>query len=898
MNEIIDACKRGDADKFKQLFSQVVDHKQLLGSRDKNGWMLIHSAAEGGSMEIVSIILEKGGIEQVTAESRPDRNTPINISLLSGKLSAPMIASLLLDKLRELEAAPRRNREGNYPIHYACKAGYLELIKSLQDSFPETMYADNAKGKSPLSFAVWEGHREAVSILLDRTSGTPSQFGDFSSLFETANSMQLDPAVDVFILGDNRCGKSSLIKSIQGESRYDRFWGVSYNTPDVPSNEIGLVPTDFTSKKFGRVIFQDLASGANFLNMDLFQTQEDVERALFFIVIDSRPEKKEMESRLEFWLNVIHRQCSKVSQGTTTHPNVIIVSSFYDYIRSFRNANDVRLRQVFRKVASANRKLISGMNIIDYQSLNCRRAQSPAMDSIRHSLKRSCRQLRPDLHPVNSRSYILSNILAEMEQEEDDSTVPMISLGDLSQKIEEKSAVSAMCLHSLVPSDIPQLLQICQALESRKRVLLLRNGPHTFDEDISVVYGQHKIAGLIDEAFRGLKEQQQTPEYEEGRPAIPNVAFVEKQEFQHLLADRLSVSVDVVDKLLEYFKMYNLSDQDEIANHLFDQPHYFFPTFLPKKNPEEEEWVMEDLVSGFAWTFKPASNQHYRYFMPTFMNSLLINLFELCASTSIDFDYRTLWQGGINFRQKDKIEICVSISSRAITLNMRYQASYEISSLHLRNKLLHQIRVQKEKHQRDIETEEFIIPKDGAKFPVGSPSSPKRQILVRELKQSISVSSLSLASSLAFGLQSSTSSLQLTRKSSSVGSLETPALPFFEPCSLLCQLDTTSRQHLIFNDHAEEELSDPFLYELQKCFGPDCYNSIEDYFNLPPLASSVAGFTPHPPSSPPLMGVAPHQRSGSLSLNCNTYGKLVKALDSISIFSTTSFLAELQVSMK
>ncbi len=938
MNKLFNTCRSGNADEFKRLFSEQDNLKHTLEKEDRNGKKLIHLAAEGGSEEIISIILDQGGARQATLESYSDNDTPLNIALMNGKIPA---AYLIFEKLKELGATPRRNRQGNYPLHYACRVGNLQLIQTLSETYPDTVYATNGKGHTPLSFAVWEGNVDAVRILLGRNLGSPElKFPDFNTILPafSTGERQLEPPIDIFVFGDNQCGKSSLIKSIQAESHYEKFWGLTNNTSDIDAHKIGLIPTDFTAKRYGRVIFHDLASGTKHLNMQLVHSPEDLERALFIVVIDCRPEKKEMDRKLEFWLNVVYQQGTQATKiSSRVFPNVIIVGSFWDYVKAFRRANEVRLDITYRNVAERNPNLISHLNILERACLDCRKAQSIPMARVRSSLKRHCRRHRiPNTMALDYGCYVLSSILAEKSSKKQH---PVISLEELFSEIKEKSAQPDISLHSLIATEnISELLELCKALEDRKRILLLRKDVYSSEEDSTIVYDLRTLASSVDAALLDLKSPLD-------EPSNAKVALIERDKLRDYLSDKLGIRADVIVPVLDAFKIHSLSVQGDMDTLPPDRPHYFIPTLLPEADPNTEDW--DESAFCFAWSYQPADNRLYCHFLPSYTNSLLIALFDICAGREdLDFDYHSLWQGGISFRQKDEVEVTVVLFSSAITLNMRYRAEFEIICLNLRNTLLKKIRHLKEIFQPEAETEEFITPpKDGPKFPVRT-SSPRNRINLKELKIQISSSTLSLlrSTSVISSLAEShvTDSSQTTHLSQNTRlSNEEHPHPFFEPCYLVAQLDTANLQFLLYPDHSDSEISESFLYELRYRLGYQRYNSLDGYFGFPPITmtptSSVCGdvgvpgsqqhhsrhssggdgsvssqhhsrhsssgdgnvssqhHSRHSSSGDGNVSSQHHSRHSSLSVKCRTYGQLVECLDSISIFSTVEFLTANQV---
>lgn len=880
MEELFQACRTGNVDRFKQLFSELSNLKNIFDKQDHAGRKLIHVAAEGGSVEIINIILEKDRAQQSALDNEND--TPLNVALMSEQIPA---ASLLLEKLLELGVTPRKSRHGNHPLHYACKTGNLELIQTLSTAFPASVYATNSRGHTPLSHAVWMGNVSAVKILFGQNTSSPvSKFNDLSTLLPnfTVGEQQLEQPINIFVLGDTQCGKSSLIKSIQAESHSEKFWGLAYNTTDVDMHQIGLVPTHFISKKYGRVIFHDLASGTKYLNMQLVHTPEEVERSLFFIVIDCRPERKEMDRKLEFWLSVVYQQSQQATKGlhgprSPVFPNVMIVGSFYDYLKAFRLANDIRLDQTYRTVTKNNPDLVSRCNILQRACVDCRKAKSLFTSRIRTALKDHCRRRQIDAPPLDYRCYVLSSIFVEKIKQKQQP--PVISLTQLFREIQDKSSQSeTVSIYSLLATEsISELLGLCNVLEERKVMLLLGSDSYTPEEDAMIVYDMHSLSNSVDAALREWK-------------ASLDHSNDNKVALNHLcdyLSERLGI-LDAVVSILDVLKIHTLPVEGDGGETVpLNNRYYFIPSLLPKVDPNVEDWSENQFC--FAWTYRPCARQLCRHFLPSFTNGLLITLFDICAGREV-MDC-SLWQGGAIFRQEDDVEMIVLVSSNAVTLNMRYQEKFEIICLNLRNIFLAAIRRLKNMHQPETEAEELITPRDAPHFPIRTPS-PQNVIKLVELKKKISTSSLNL-------LQSTTNSQwSIPHSHSTQTSNEEHPNPFFEPCSFILLLEMANQQFLLYRDHRTSEMSDTFLYDLRRCFGYARYQMLDEYFGFPPItitpSSSVCSGSV---LSLPQQQQRQHIQHESLAVKCKTYGQLLSCLDSISIFKTEAFLAENQVSL-
>ena len=914
MNQLIQATQRGDAKEFARILSHHPNPKDVLNRRDSNGWTITHHAAYGRSTEIVSLILEKGG--DPLNEIPRERNTPLHLALTSKEENSKPIADLIYKKAFELKVAPRPNKEGTHPLHLAAKLGYDTLAKTLLKQCPEAKSVANASGMTPLGIAVSGGHKNIVNDIIEATEGSPTEFDDFQTIFPSYNTKaqrSLTPPVKIFVVGDNSSGKSTLIKSIQGESFYYRFWGVSWNTPDVPTNKVGLVPRDFLSRSFSRVIFYDLASGANTVHEDLLESIEDLAHSLFIVVIDNRPERRVMEQRLEFWLSFVLMQCNKFPtqpiiqnvEQPESQPNVLIVASFGElHSKAFRHAPGIRLSLVVKSVSRHNRELVRRLNIVNSIALDCRKAESPPMRVLRDELSRMCRELRPPATPLHCRCYILSDTLRQLEVDIENNQLPMIKLGNLASLIQKKSSETEPNLFHLLPQDSEELHKLCLALEEIGRVILIPSSRSI--ESTWIVYGKAKVADKLDELFVNYVDKQQG--------STGSIALMSSEALEKCLQPVASSGMDLLTQLLECFKIHDNSVRD-ITNLPSEPPFYFFPALFSVNTghkEEEEKWEPDD--NCFAWSIVPSSKDHQlnRVFLPRFTKTLLVLLFQRCGDER-EFEHRCIWSEGIHFQDKEssdrQLEVTIVANSKAVILNMRFHPSIEIPMLQLRNLILNEIRSHKENIQPETAVEESLVLNDGrTMFPVRSPSLPRVQHPITTLRETISKSSLALSLPPS---GTSTPIFGASQVSASSASLDSTLedLPFFEPSLHLPKLSLTNRLCLLRPDYANSELTDNFLRDFRNSIGMEHYKAFMEIFDLPVISSTPASsahssqMSVVPVSSqqgfvfPDVTSSAGSNMAqlSSIDSTCNTFGKLVDCLDSISICNTAEILAELQV---
>ena len=845
--EVFKACKEGRLDEVRKLLGTIDTSAVRPSLKDDKGWSPLHYACQNGHATVVDLLLQHDYDPQIVTSR--DRDTPLHLACANAHTQ---VVSLLIGRISRL----RKNRSGNNPLHLACKVGCIEIVKALLEAFPDGAYTKNVTDTTPFGYAVKNGHKAIVNLLLQREGGNPTgRFSDFSSLFSSFDAkLSLDPPVSIFVVGDRQCGKSTLIKSLHQETPRERFWGISVNTTGVDEHRVGLVPTDFRSRKLGRILFHDLASGRDCIHTDLIRSRADIELSIFIIVIDFRNEREEMEDKMAFWMNFIYNQCAKY-WSPQSKPSVAVVGSFWDVQKPFRLTNSHRLLLAYNSVCSAHEELAARFNLLQKYSLDCRKSESPNMRQLRSALKKRCERKRPPAGDVPSQCFILSSVL---ERELVGAGVPAVQVSDLASKISEKASSPQITLFTFLPLNMEDLLQLCRILQERRRVLLLKTNSSDSNTDTWIVHGLHTFVTLIDNALGVLRELPAT-----AQPVGPSGSHaIMTQESLMRCLNSIPLDFQLLGQLLRFFRV---GIAVELTTTIGLNADHYFPSLLPTKyafspwDPKDRRYSF-----GFAWSFVPVVDQECQFFLPHFLKFLLLRLISKRAHS--DFDKYTVWSHGMHCSMHDALEVfvIVSVDSRTITLSMRCKPGYEFACLRFRNQILNDIREVKENTQR-IEVDEFVTPLcDGSCFPVQQPGSDRHEKNIADLKQAL---------------------IGDSRDPNSLATFK--SLFFLEPYLFIKKLSKEQLHLLTDPKHASRSVGEEFLIALAECFG-DMWQGIAEHLDL-----HVDGDTSTEGSEKVSTNSDPQTPTEGESL---TYGDLINRLSSISVYEA-GLKAAMQVCM-
>ena len=837
---MIEACIEGRLDDVQQLLDAGTVR---ASTKDSRGWSPLHYASQNGHAAIVDLLLERDYDPQI--ETTRDKDTPLHLACANSHTD---VVFLLLDRMPE--GRLRKNKSGNTPLHVACKVGCIEIVKALLEAFPDAAYRTNAKGTTPFGLSVSNGHKAVTNLLLERFAGNPAkQFADFPSLFPSFDTkLSLDLPVNIFVVGDRQCGKSTLIKSLHQESFRERFWGISFNVRGVDEHRVGIVPTDFRSRRFGRIMFYDLASGRDCIQTDFFQSQADIARSVFIILIDFRDEREEMEDKMVFWLNFIYNQCAKYL-SPQSKLGVVIVGSFLDVQKPFRLTNTHRLLLAYNSVRSGNKELVDRFSLFRRYSLDCRKSESPSMRQLRSLLRRECERKRPTKEvTLSSQCYVLSSVLEKELSELGGFSVPALQLGDLLAMVLEQASSPKITLFSFLPQSIKELLQLCRALQDRGRVLLLTTNGSDSDEDIWIIHGLHSFATLIDKALGVLRTESPPTDLPPGR--YGSHAIMTQDSLRSCL-NSIPLNFQLLLQLLKFFRVGITIEPISTTNLAAD---HYFPSLLPTKYTIQP-WDPKDsrYSFGFAWSFVPIVDQECRFFLPHFLKLLLLRLLANRLNSDFDKYKYNVWSHGMHVSMHDdalEAFVIVSVDSRAITLSMRCKPAYEVACLSFRNQILKEIRSVKENAQK-VEVDEFVIPLDGGYFPVQQPGSGRFD-KIADIRDTM-----------------------LAEDSPDPDTFK--SLFFLEPYLFIKSLSKEQKRQLTDPKHASKTVSEGFLTALKECFG-DKWQCLVAHLDVRVVETDESTEESEKCSadSDPLTST---EGDGSTE-----YGKLMSRLSAISIF--------------
>ena len=543
------------------------------------------------------------------------------------------------------------------------------------------------------------------------------------------------PPVKVFIVGNLSAGKSSLTKALQAETSALGTALASITGPrlvsDVEQKTAGIVPCQFTSRKFGNVILYDFAGQQEYYasHTALLQSSISSSAPLFIIVVDLRDSEEDIKQKLVYWISFLANQCTSV----TTKPHVIIVGSHKDVVRSRGEDPRAKVNMEFLQAAHMS----SGFHISKFIPMDCRQSNSRGISKLANAMRESCNDLRKQLDITHHLHHLFTFLLDRFRGVSAVSFKDVLSISSTSP---EEAPAS---------TENPEYLHIgCSKLHETGRIMYIKN-----PDDLAkswIILDEAALLSEVNGVLFAPEDFKQHCNLANSTGVVPVSSLAQKFP-QH--------DIDMLVQFLSRFEFCREIHDREVLQLLCPGEH-----LPPTENTSERFLFFPGLVSLKApsgvWETNPQFPQLCgwmlqcceagQFLTSQFIQVLLLRIAFSCAlasdtpgSSDLPVLLRKcfIWKNGIYWGSREGVEALVEIryppQNKEVVVMLRCMSGQEVECAHLRSTIIQMVLLAKQQFCSRVPTKEFLLhPSQVREYPLKSPAE-QDLISIRDVSRAV-----------------------------------------------------------------------------------------------------------------------------------------------------------------
>ena len=375
LSELREACSEGNQKAVREILAGSEPKRSVKSPSRRSGWpfftqqesdeltLPVHTACrsrKNSCGKVIEPLLSSGGfsIEDVSSE----RDTALHVACACNNLTG--VKALLTHGKHHavVKCLEVQNRDGNTPLHLACMQCSVDICALLLQSVENEgnresiLRKKNKRSQTCLGISIKKEDWATAQLLLEHSYADPMLvYDDFKHLtlanehvdFVKLKIMENEP-MDVFVLGDQGSGKSTLIGTLAHAmqpttlaSFLTSFGSSSKTNMEKPG--IGIVPTIVEFQKqvgcnpICPVVFHDVNSYHGYSHESIFKccTRKPLD-ALYILCVDLT---KSYRSSILYWLHFLCRKVSEYRVAVTAEKmfqrlTFIVAGTFADVARS------------------------------------------------------------------------------------------------------------------------------------------------------------------------------------------------------------------------------------------------------------------------------------------------------------------------------------------------------------------------------------------------------------------------------------------------------------------------------------------------------------------------------------------------------------------------------------
>ena len=642
----------------------------------------LHLAASFGHLDVVRFLVDEKGCSPMSSDKF--NSTPIHRAAASGH------CDIMNYFIKEKQCSSiLKNKFGNTPLHLACQKGKFAMVELLLSFSKENMTARNQVGRMPLDLS---DQVEILSIFIK--NGIDPSKGSISIKFPYLKFWEaLSLTTKIFLLGDLATGKSTLAKTLRGGGFFQEWVTGRFQRVTPPDAETsGIMPINFDSKHFGRVVLYDFAGHSNYhaSHSVILSLATRHSSPIFLVTVDLRNSPDILEKSITYWSSLIH---SSVGDQEPL-PHAFLVGTHEDELSKDELRHKPALLDQIVLLSSE-----SSLKFKGWIALDCRKPNSTSIHKLRQFISQRCDNLQSGTRLDHNCCLLRSFILYKFQ-------------GTIVIEFEE---LVEYLSHTIIPEikEREKLHQACLSLHSRGYLLFLESKDsdesswiiHNQEAILSMVHGFHKMVDIPNPLGVVSISQLQTSLGTIGFNVSLAIRYLLRMEFCMKLADRR-----VLYSISGFQPPHPLED------------HLFFPHLVRSSAPTNL-WTSNKMATQekhFGWFMECV--EKYEMLGPRFLQLLLLRLAShFPFNTNPNFPFRArksscvIWSNGLHWVDMNGIDSLVELQkdSRAVIFvaRTRKENKSDLTFYQFRSAVMNEIRaVRKEACSLIHVTESLIHP--------------------------------------------------------------------------------------------------------------------------------------------------------------------------------------------
>ena len=558
-----------------------------LSAPNSDGDLPLHVACRGHSLEVVQLL--SCPAHNVLCYSNEQDETPLHdIFKRRPDRNFQKVIEYLLEKLKEIdhveEAVSCKNIKGQTPLHCACAKGNLIGVKVLLDHKCDPNALDG-EGNSPIFLTT---DHEIIKALL-KHGANPEQ------LYQIHKDVILAPPptpVKLIFIGHPEVGKTTITQSLLNEACIEAVKSAT------KGHTAGVIPTNFTSKKYGAVTVYDFAGQPEYYashDAVLYATITN-NPPVVLILFNLLKSDKVIKDQVRYWIAFISNRCANL----TSKAHVIIIGSHADEFKGNPVEKIKQLQKSFKQEF-----LEQPLTLKSVMYMDCRLSQSAEMSNLHKILTESVNDLREEGVMQFSIHCFYVLLISTFKEK------TAVHIADILKAIEEAPNDSPFVY---LPKDMESLIEMCKELDTKGYIMFIEHFTEgTLDW---VILEQVK---LLEDVSGSLFAPSNFPQhyplsYSTGVVPLSRLkAYYDEYDPDMLMT--FLTRMEYCQEVLECIA----SDEETFEN---NDKYFFFPHLVSLDRPTGKWNEGSDTAYKFGWLLQCRKDG----FNPHFIQALLLRL--------------------------------------------------------------------------------------------------------------------------------------------------------------------------------------------------------------------------------------------------------------------------------